>query len=99
MANPTQSSIQITNTADYRENYANNFQLRVNAGEFFLVFGTVRQQEESKVEISNFQGVYLSPFQAKVLYTALQQSLANYESSFGEIRLEPRMTPTGGPIN
>jgi len=99
MTNPTQSSIQITNTADYRENYANNFQLRVNAGEFFLVFGTVRQQEESKVEINNFQGVYLSPFQAKVLYTALQQSLANYENTFGEVRLEPRMNTPGGPIN
>jgi len=51
------------------------------------------------VEVSNFQGVYLSPQQAKALYTILQQNLANYESTFGEIKLDPRMNPAGGPIH
>ena len=78
MQNPIQPSIQLTNTNDYRENYANSVQVRVNVWDFFLVFGTLQQQDESKVEVSNFQGVYLSPQQAKALYTILQQNLANY---------------------
>ena len=99
MANTTQPSIQLTHTPDYRENYANSVQVRVNIWDFFLVFGTLQQQDESKVEVSNFQGVYLSPQQAKALYTILQQNLANYETTFGEIKLDPRMSPVGGPIH
>ena len=99
MANTTQPSIQLTHTPDYRENYANSVQVRVNVWDFLLVFGTLQQQDESKVEVSNFQGVYLSPQQAKALYTILQQNLANYETTFGEIKLDPRMSPMGGPIH
>ncbi len=99
MANTTQPSIHLTNTPDYRENYANSVQVRVNVWDFFLVFGTLQQQDESKVEVSNFQGVYLSPQQAKALCTILQQNLANYETTFGEIKLDPRMNPMGGPIH
>jgi flagellar protein FlaG len=99
MANTAQPSIQLTNTPDYRENYANSVQVRVNVWDFFLVFGTLQQQDESKVEVSNFQGVYLSPQQAKALYTILQQNLANYETTFGEIKLDPRMNPMGGPVH
>ena len=93
MANPTQPSIQLTNTSDYRENYANSVQVRVNVWDFFLVFGTLQQQDETKVEVNNFQGIYLSPQQAKALYTILQQNLVNYEGTFGEIKLDPRMNP------
>jgi flagellar protein FlaG len=99
MANPTQPSIQLTNTNDYRENYANSVQVRVNVWDFFLVFGTLQQQDEAKVEVSNFQGIYLSPQQAKALYTILQQNLLNYETTFGEIKLDPRMHPNTGPIH
>lgn len=99
MANPTQPSIQLTNTSDYRENYANSVQVRVNVWDFFLVFGTLQQQDESKVEVSNFQGIYLSPQQAKALYTILQQNLLNYETTFGEIKLDPRMHAGSGPIH
>ena len=99
MANTTQPSIQLTHTPDYRENYANSVQVRVNVWDFFLVFGTLQQQDESKVEVSNFQGIYLSPQQAKALYTILQQNLVNYETTFGEIKLDPRMSPVGGPIH
>jgi uncharacterized protein DUF3467 len=97
--NLTQPSIQLTNSNDYRENYANSVQVRVNVWDFFLVFGTLQQQDEAKVEVSNFQGIYLSPQQAKALYTILQQNLLNYESTFGEIKLDPRMSPAGGPIH
>jgi flagellar protein FlaG len=42
------------------------------------------------VEIQNFQGVYVSPQQAKALLNVLQQNIGQYEAAFGEIRLEPR---------
>ena len=99
MQNVPQPAIQLSTSKDYRENYANSVQVRVNVWDFFLVFGTLQQQDETKVEVNNFQGIYLSPQQAKALYTILQQNLVNYESTFGEIKLDPRMNPAGGPIH
>jgi len=90
-----QPNLQLVNSPDYRESYANSVQMRVNIWDFFLVFGTLQQASETQVEIRNFQGVYLSPQQAKALLGLLQQNVANYESMFGEIKLDPRMVPTG----
>src|ERR1039458_1452337 len=81
MSNPPQPSIQLTNTPDYRESYANSVQVRVNVWDFFLIFGTLQQQDETRVDVRNFQGIYLSPQQAKALYTILQQNLVNYENT------------------
>jgi flagellar protein FlaG len=98
MANPAQPNINLLNTPDYRENYANSVQVRVNVWDFFLVFGTLTQQTEQQVEIRNFQGIYLSPQQAKAVLAVLQQNIVNYEATFGEIKLDPRMNPAG-PIH
>lgn len=98
MTIPIQPNIKLVNTADYRENYANSVQVRVNVWDFFLVFGTLQQQTETQVEVKNFQGIYLSPQQAKALMSILQQNIAGYESAFGEIKLDPRMA-TAGPIH
>ena len=95
MSNPTQPNIKLVNAPDYRESYANSVQIRVNVWDFFLVFGTLQQQTETQVEVHNFQGVYLSPQQAKALLAVLQQNVSNYENACGEIKLDPRMTPTG----
>lgn len=95
---PNQPRIKLLNDPNYRENYANSVQVRVNVWDFFLVFGTMQQPSEQEVEIRNFQGIYLSPQQAKALMTILQQNVTNYEGTFGEIKLDPRMT-AGGPIN
>jgi hypothetical protein len=95
MANPIQPNVKLTNTAEYRENYANSVQIRVNVWDFFLVFGTLLQQSETQVEIQNFQGIYLSPQQAKALLGILQHNVAGYESAFGEIKLDPRMMQSG----
>jgi hypothetical protein len=95
MNNPTQPNVKLLNAPDYRENYANSVQMRVNIWDFFLVFGTLQQQSETHVEIKSFQGVYLSPQQAKALLGLLQQNVAGYESAFGEIKLDPRMGPQG----
>jgi Protein of unknown function (DUF3467) len=92
---PAQPNLKLINAADYREAYANSVQMRVNVWDFFMVFGTLQQQTETQVEIRNFQGIYLSPQQAKALLGLLQQNIAGYESAFGEIKLDPRLTPTG----
>jgi flagellar protein FlaG len=95
MSNPMQPNVKLINDPNYRENYANSVQMRVNIWDFFLIFGTLLQQTESNVEIKNFQGIYLSPQQAKALLGLLQQNVAGYESAFGEIKLDPRMAPPG----
>ena len=86
----TEPKIQIVNTPEYRESYANSVQVRVNLWDFFLMFGTLAQSTPEAVAISNFQGIYLSPQQAKALLNILQQNISQYEATFGEIRLEPQ---------
>ena len=95
MSNPTQPTVKLTNGPDYRETYANSVQVRVNVWDFFLVFGTLQQQSETQVEVNNFQGIYLSPQQAKALLGLLQQNVAGYESTFGEIKLDQRVGQQG----
>lgn len=87
---PIAPTVTLENAPDYREGYANSVQLRASLWDFFLLFGTLRQQSPEGVTIQNFQGVYLSPQQAKALLNVLQQNITQYESTFGEIRLEPR---------
>jgi flagellar protein FlaG len=95
MNNPMQPNVKLTNDSNYRESYANSVQMRVNIWDFFLVFGTLQQQSETQVEIKNFQGIYLSPQQAKALLGLLQQNVTSYEGAFGEIKLDPRQVPPG----
>ena len=87
---PPPPRIQLVNTAEYRENYANSVQVRVNLWDFFLLFGRVNQTSPDNVAIHNFQGIYVSPQQAKALLNVLSQNVTQYESAFGEIKLEPQ---------
>jgi flagellar protein FlaG len=88
--------IELVSRPDYREGYANSVQVRANLWDFFLMFGVVQQSTPDTVTIHNFQGVYLSPQQAKALFNVMQQNLKEYESAFGEIRLEPQAAGAGG---
>ena len=91
MNDPTNApKIHLTNTAEYRESYANSVQVRANLWDFFLLFGTLSQTAPDSVSIQNFQGIYFSPQQAKALLNVLQQNISQYEATFGEIRLEPQ---------
>jgi hypothetical protein len=93
MSSPSQQpQINVANTADYREGYANSVQIRVSVWDFLLMFGTMAQNSPDAVQITNFQGIYLSPQQAKALWNVLGQNVAQYESTFGEIKLDPRAT-------
>lgn len=102
---PDNPRIQLKRTADYRDSYANSVQVRLSVWDFLLVFGTLSQQSPEEVEIENFQGVYLSPQQAKALHNVLGINLAQYEKTFGPIALEPSQSsprfvvPPNGPVH
>ena len=92
-------SVTVTKSESYRNNYANSVQVRMSVWDFFLVFGAARQESPSEVRIENFQGVYISPQQAKALLNLLSHNLAQYEQTFGELALEPQFGPPGGPVH
>ena len=87
---PAPPKIQLIQSPEYRENYANSVQVRVNLWDFFLLFGRVSQTSPDNVAIHNFQGIYVSPQQDKAVLNVLQQNVTQYESAFGEIKLEPQ---------
>lgn len=91
MVNLPQPNIRLANTSDYREGYANSVQIRASVWDFLLIFGRLQSQPTtgSEVEVHNFQGIYLSPQQAKALVTILEQNVVQYEKTFGEIKLDP----------
>ena len=84
-----QPRITVTEAPDYRDGYANSVQVRASVWDFFLSFGTAHQDSPEQVTIKGFQGIYLSPQQAKALFNVLGQNLAQYEQAFGAISLEP----------
>src|SRR5262249_32668611 len=96
MTQPQAPKIQLVNTPEYREGYANSVQIRVNLWDFFPLSGRVNQTAPDAVSIHNFQGVYVSPQQAKALLNVLQQNVKQYETAFGEIALEP--SAAGGVV-
>ncbi len=91
-----QPKITLSETPEYRENYANSVQVRVSVWDFLLTFGLAQQQAPDEVSIRNLQGIYLSPQQAKALWNILGQNIAQYEQAFGAIALEPKQH---GPVN
>lgn len=105
MSQPVHSpNINIVQSQDYRDGYANSVQVRASVWDFLLVFGAARQDLPNEVTLRNFQGIYLSPQQAKALWNLLGQNLAQYEQAFGAITLEPAQsfpgpTPGNGPIH
>ena len=96
--NDQQPEIRVLNTGDYRESYANSVQIRMSVWDFFLAFGRALPADGPGIDLSNFQGIYLSPQQAKALSMMLAQNVHNYEQTFGEIKLDPQFAPNG-PIH
>ena len=90
MNQPVQPKVTVMNLPEYRETYANSIQVRTNLWDIFFSFGTINQTSPEDVEIRNFQGIYLSPQQAKAFLNVLHQNIQQYEAAFGEIRLEPK---------
>ena len=102
---PDNTKITLNKTEDYRESYANSVQVRLSIWDFLLVFGTMEQPAADQVTLNNFQGVYLSPQQAKALHNVLTHNIAQYEQTFGAISLDgpqngaPKFVPGKSPIH
>ena len=94
-----QPNVRLINSPEYRDGYANSVQVRVSVWDFFLTFGRLQPVGADEVEVQNFQGIYLSPQQAKALLTILEQNVRQYEGTFGEIKLDPSMATQQGQIN
>ena len=94
-----QPRVNLVQAPEYRDTYANSVQIRVSVWDFQLIFGTMQQDTPDHVNLMNFQGVYLSPQQAKALLQVLGQNLAQYEQDFGPIALQPHVIPPTGPIH
>jgi hypothetical protein len=101
-----QPAITLVKSTDYRDNYANSVQVRLSVWDFHLVFGTFHQETPEAVTIDNFQGIYLSPQQAKALHNVLAHNIAQYEQTFGTISLDNTqadiqryIVPPNGPVH
>jgi hypothetical protein len=82
--------VNLAQTPDYRETYANSVQVRVSVWDFQLVFGLASSESPDQVTVRNHQAIFLSPQQAKALWNILGQNLAQYEQAFGALNLEPK---------
>jgi flagellar protein FlaG len=92
--------MNLVQTPDYRESYANSVQVRVSVWDFQLVFGRASSDSPEQVTIHNHDAIFLSPQQAKALWNVLGQNLAQYEQAFGTLNLEPQShTFLQGPVN
>jgi hypothetical protein len=99
-SSPQQPQLNLAQTSDYRETYANSVQVRVSVWDFLLVFGLASSESPEQVNIRNHQGIFLSPQQAKALWNVLGQNLAQYEQAFGVLNLEPHGHGLPqGPVN
>jgi hypothetical protein len=99
-SSPQQPQLNLAQTSDYRESYANSVQVRVSVWDFLLVFGLASSESPEQVNIRNHQGIFLSPQQAKALWNVLGQNLAQYEQAFGVLNLEPHGHGLPqGPVN
>jgi flagellar protein FlaG len=95
-----QPEVNLTQTPDYRETYANSVQVRVSVWDFQLVFGLASSESPEQVTVRNHQGVFLSPQQAKALWNVLGQNISQYEQAFGTLNLEPKSHNfPQGPVN
>jgi flagellar protein FlaG len=95
-----QPQMNLVQTPDYRESYANSVQVRVSVWDFQLVFGLASSDSPDQITIRNQNAIYLSPQQAKALWNMLGQNLAQYEHAFGALNLEPQSHNfPQGPIN
>ncbi len=92
--------MNVVQTPDYRESYANSVQVRVSVWDFSMVFGLASSDSPDQVTIRNHQAIFLSPQQAKALWNVLGQNLSQYEQAFGALNLEPQnMNFPPGPVN
>ena len=72
-----QPKLQLANTADYRESYANSVQMRVNLWDFFLLFGTINQTAPGHRGYPELSGRLLEPTAGQ---GAIQRAATEFEA-------------------
>ncbi len=97
---PQKQQMNIVQTPDYRESYANSVQVKASVWDFQLIFGLAASEAPEEVTIRNHQAIFVSPQQAKALWNILGHNLAQYEQAFGALNLDPQTHSfPQGPIN
>ncbi|MGB6974071.1 MAG: DUF3467 domain-containing protein [Terracidiphilus sp.] len=97
---PAAPHVELIQTDEYRETYANSVQVRVSVWDFQLVFGQATSDGPESVTVRNHHAIFLSPQQAKALCNVLGQNVAQYEQAFGTLNLEPQGHAfPQGPVN
>ena len=97
---PQQTQMNLVQTPEFRESYANSVQVRVSVWDFQLVFGLAASESPDQVTIRNHTAIFLSPQQAKALLNVLGQNVMQYEQAFGALSLEPQSHNfPQGPVN
>jgi uncharacterized protein DUF3467 len=86
--------VDVAKETDFRDNYANSVQISVSLWDFYLSFGAIKHNVNKEVYISNFQGIFISPQQAKALANILVENVKQYENTFGQIKLSPKDNQT-----
>ena len=95
-----QPQMNLVQSPDFRESYANSVQIRVSVWDFQLIFGLASSEAPDQITIRSQNGIFLSPQQAKALWNMLGQNLAQYEQAFGTLNLEPQsLSFPQGPVN
>ncbi len=90
-----EAKFDIQNSEHHREDYANSVRVTWSVWDFLLAFGRMQQTSPEAIQIRNFQSIYLSPQQAKAFAMVLSDHVAKYESTFGQIKLDPRFVDCG----
>ena len=95
-----QPQVNLAQTPDYRETYANSVQVRVSVWDFQLVLGLASSESPETVTVRNHSAIIMSPQQAKALLNVLGQNIAQYEQAFWTLNLEPHgHNFPSGPVN
>ncbi len=78
-----QPKVNLEQTPDFRESYANSVQVRVSVWDFQLVFGLASSESPEQVNIRNHDAIFLSPQQARRCGTCWGRILRNMSRPSG----------------
>lgn len=91
---PLNSTPMIRQSHDFKSIYANYVQSVFSPLDIVLLFGEVLSvQTDGGFQVETKARVTVTPAEAKILYSVLGNTIANYESRFGEIKIPEGMLP------
>ena len=79
VSTPATTNVELKQSPEYRQIYANNVAIRATNWDLLLDFGKIVSASADKLVVESELGVYLSPQQAKALVESLSTVIAQYE--------------------